>query len=135
LKIMVGLLLTFAGLTGYALQVPVPPRTVAETLPWLLIGFLSAWTGGILIGNGQVLPPDGIAPALHPQRTVGLVGTVAGALSAAVVVDRLGAWVPPSQGTPNELVVAIVAAVLAWAGGLLMGIGMRRFVRRRRAAR
>jgi hypothetical protein len=128
---MLGLFVTFGGLFGYALQVPTQPGRLMEILPWLATGFVAAWIGGILAGNSLVAPPPGIRPAMIGQSPLAGVATVAGALSATVVVLRLGPWTSPAPGTPAELVIASVAASIAWVGGFLMGHSMRRFARRR----
>jgi len=132
---MVGLFVTFGGLLGYALQVPSNSAGLESILPWLAVGFLTVWLGGILSGNAiNSLPPEAV-PALRGQPLLGLVATLAGVLSAAVVIDRAGPWTSPSPGTPVEVVTAVAAVVLSWAGGSLMGYGMSRFVRRRRPRR
>jgi hypothetical protein len=130
--VMVGLFVTFGGLFGYALQAPTEPSTLTSIVPWLAVGFLSAWTGGILAGNSLVEPPPGIRPALFGQSTLAGIATLAGGLSALVVILRVGPWSSPSASTPAELVIATVAAAMVWAGGFLMGRSMRRFVLRRR---
>ncbi len=132
---MVGLLLTFAGLFTYGLQLPTQPASLDSVGPWLAIGFVTAWTGGILAGNSFNETPAGISPALNGQLRLAGLATLAGALSAAVVVQRLGLWTSLSRGTPGELVTAGLGAALVWLGGFLMGQGMRRFVRSRRGAR
>jgi len=132
LSVMVGLFVSFGALIGYALQVPSAPGNLATIVPWLAIGFLTAWTGGILFGNALIEPPRGVPPALKGQLGLGIVGTLAGALASAVVVHQTGPWSSPSPGTPGELVTAIAAVVLAWAGGFLLGHSTQRFVRRRR---
>lgn len=133
LAVMVGLFVTFGGLFGYALQVPTQPAMLASVVPWLAVGFLSAWTGGILAGNSLVEPPPGNCPAIISQPSVAGIATVAGALSAAVVILRIGPWVGPTASLPAELYVAIAAALTVWIGGFLMGRSMRRFVLRRRS--
>jgi len=132
--VMVGLLLTFSGLFAYGLQLPTQPARLDSIGPWLAIGFVAAWTGGILAGNSLISPPAGVSPALRGQLRLSGLATVAGALSAAVVVQRLGLWTSPSFGVPAELLTAGVAIALVWIGGFLMGHSMRRFVRRRRRA-
>jgi hypothetical protein len=129
---MVGLFVTFGGLFGYALQIPTQPARLVGLVPWLAAGFVATWTGGILGGNSLVAPPVGIPPALRGQPGISATATLAGALSAAVVVHRVGPWVVPSPGAPAELAIAVVGTVLVWAGGFLMGRSMRRFVLRRR---
>ncbi len=131
---MVGLFVTFGGLFGYALQVPTQPATLTSIVPWLAVGFITAWSGGILAGNSLVAPPPGVSPAFIGQPGVAGVATLAGVLSATVVVLRVGASASPSPGAPVELVIAVLAATLVWMGGFLMGHSMRRFVRRRRRA-
>jgi hypothetical protein len=128
---MLGLFVTFGGLLGYALQVPIQPGRLTDILPWLATGFVAAWTGGILAGNSLIAAPLGVRPAMVGQSAVAGVATLAGALSAVVVVLRLGSWTSPSPGTPAELVIAPVATIIVWIGGFLMGHSMRRFVRRR----
>jgi hypothetical protein len=132
---MVGLFLTFAGLFAYGLQVPTQPALFDSVGPWLAIGFVTAWTGGILAGNSFIDPPSGVPPALRGQSGLSVVALVAGVLSAAVVVRQLGPWVALSPGIPGEAVIATSGVLLAWVGGFLMGHSMRRFVRRRRRAR
>ena len=134
LTVMVGLFVTFGGLLGYALQVPTQPAALTSVVPWLAVGFIATWSGGILAGNSLVGPPPGIPPAFVGQPGLAGVATLAGALSATVVVLRAGALASPSPGAPVELVIAAVAAALVWMGGFLMGRSMRRFVRRRRRA-
>ncbi len=129
--VMGGLLLTFASLVGYGLQLPVAPALLDRVIPWLAIGFLTTWVGGVFLGNAMNSPPAGIPPALRGQAGVGLLGTVAGALSAVVVIQRLTPGAMVSTGPLTVAEAALLGAVLAWAGGLLMGRGMRRFVRRR----
>ncbi|MGC2288980.1 MAG: hypothetical protein WA688_03890 [Thermoplasmata archaeon] len=135
LTVMVGLFVTFGGLFGYALQVPTQPAALTNLVPWLAVGFIVAWAGGILAGNTLVAPPPGVAPALRGQPGVAFIATLAGALSAVVVVLRVGPWASPSPGAPVELVIAVTGSVLVWMGGFLMGSSMRRFVRRRRRTR
>ena len=130
--VMVGLFVTFAGLFGYALQVPTQPASLESIVPWLAVGFLTAWVGGILAGNALVEPPPGVRPALVGQSVVAALATIAGSLSATVVVLRVGPWDVPTAGTPVELEIAIGAAATSWVGGFLMGRSMRRFARRRR---
>lgn len=135
LTVMAGLFLTFAGLFAYGLQLPIQPANLDRLLPWIAVGFVTMWTGGILSGNALIAPPPGVRPALRGQSEVALLSTVAGCLSAAVVVQRLGPWVSPTPGVLEELPLAAVAAVVVWLGGFLMGNSMRRFVRRPRRAR
>ncbi|MCI4352858.1 MAG: hypothetical protein L3K14_05655 [Thermoplasmata archaeon] len=130
--VILGLFVTFGGLVGYTLQVPSQPASLANVAPWLFAGFLTAWTGGILIGNARVAPPEGVSPALRGQSAVGALGTLAGSLSSFVVIERLGPWTHLSPGAPVELLIAIVAASMGWLGGFLMGLSMRRFIRRSR---
>lgn len=130
--ILAGLFLTFGSLVGYVLQLPTAVAALDGVLPWLAIGFLCCWAGGILAGNSFREPPPGVPPALRGQPVLAVLATVAGVLSAGVVLQRVGPWVHPSPGLPGELVVAVTASGLAWVGGFLMGMGMRRFVRRRR---
>jgi hypothetical protein len=130
--VILGLFVTFGGLIGYGIQVPTQPASLAVTVPWLAVGFIAVWWGGILAGNSLVAPPTGVSPLLVGQLGVAGISTLAGALSATVVVLRLGASVAPVPGTPAEFVIALAAALLAWIGGFLMGHSMRRFVRRRR---
>jgi hypothetical protein len=129
---MVGLFVTFGGLFGYALQVPTQPGMLTTVVPWLAVGFLTAWTGGILAGNSLVMPPPGVRPAIVGQSSVAAVATVAGALSAAVVVLRVGPRTQLTPGAPAELFIAIIAGSIVWAGGFLMGRSMQRFVLPRR---
>ena len=137
LTVMVGLFVTFGGLYGYALQVPTQPTMLASIVPWLAVGFLTTWIGGILGGNSMVAPPPQVRPALRGQPVIAGIGTVAGALSAAVVILRIGPWTVSDPGVPSELTLAAVAGVIVWVGGLLIGRSMRRFVlsKRRRAQR
>lgn len=137
LTVMVGLFVTFGGLYGYALQVPTQPTMLASIVPWLAVGFLTTWIGGILGGNSMVALPPQVRPALRGQSVVAGIGTVAGALSAAVVVLRIGPWTVSDPGVPSELTLAAVAGAIVWVGGLLIGRSMRRFVlsKRRRAQR
>jgi len=135
LMVMVGLFVTFAGLFAYGLQVPTPPGSLAHIVPWLAVGFLTAWTGGILAGNSLVPPPAGVSPALRAQPGIAMVATLAGALAAGVVLQRLGPWASLSPGAPAELWIAAAGAGLVWLGGFLMGHSMRRFGRRRRRPR
>ena len=132
LTVMVGLFVTFGGLVGYGLQVPTQPASLVSIVPWLGVGFLTAWTGGILIGNSRVALPAGGSPALKGQLAVGAAGTLAGSLSSVVVIQRVGPWVHLAPGAPVELVTAVIAVSMVWVGGMLMGVSMRRFVRRRR---
>jgi hypothetical protein len=132
LTIIVGLLVTFGGLFGYGLQVPTQPAALTNIIPWLAVGFVATWAGGILAGNSLVAPPAGIPPAFLGQPGVAGIATLAGALSATVVVLRIGPWTAPAVGAPSEVVIAAVAVGLVWAGGFLMGHSIRRFVRRRR---
>jgi hypothetical protein len=133
--VMVGLLVTFGGLFGYALQLPTEPSALDDVVPWLAAGFLTVWTGGILAGNSLVPLPSGVRPIMIGQPAVAGFSTVAGALSALVVVVRVGPWIVPAPGTPEELVIAVVAATIVWVGGFLMGRSMRRFARRHRTPR
>lgn len=135
LAIFTGLFLTFGSLVAYALQLPTSVAALDRVLPWLAIGFVCCWVGGILAGNSVRDPPPGVPPALRGQPALAALATAAGVLSAGVVLQRIGPWVPPSPGLPVELVVAITAGVLAWVGGSLMGMGMHRFIRRRRRPR
>ncbi len=135
LLVMGGLLLTFAGLVGYGLQLPTAPGVLNQVIPWLAVGFLTTWLGGIFLGNSMNPVLTGFPPALRGQPGVGLLATVAGALSAVVVVQKLTPDTPVATGPLTILEVAVLGGVLAWAGGLLMGRGMRRFVRRRRRPR
>ena len=132
LVVIIGLFITFGGLLGCALQVPTQPASLESIVPWLAIGFLTAWVGGILAGNSMVEPPPGVRPAMVGQSVVAAFATIAGALSATVVVVRVGPWVAPAAGAPAELEIAIAAAAFSWVGGLLMGRSMRRFARRGR---
>jgi drug/metabolite transporter (DMT)-like permease len=132
LTVITGLFVTFAGLLGYALQIPSQPSLLSSTVPWLAVGFITGWSGGILAGNALVAPPPGFPPALRGQPAVAAIATLAGVLSAAVAIRRIGPWVSPSAGGPAELLVAVVAVLLVWIGGFLIGHSMRRFVRRRR---
>lgn len=134
LTVMLGLFVTFAGLFGYALQVPSQPAKLVSIVPWLAVSFLTGWFGGILAGNSLVTPASGTRPALVGQSAVAGIATAAGALSAVVVALRIGPWAAPAPGTPVEWVIATVAAAIVWAGGFLMGHSMRRFVRRRKPA-
>ncbi len=134
-KVLLGLLVTFGGIFAYGLQIPTPPTGLASVGPWLAVGFVATWTGGILFGNSLIPSPPGIPPALRAQPGVAFIATLAGFLSATVVIQREGPWGPPSAGTPAELAVAISGVALAWLGGFLMGTGMRRFVRRSRRHR
>lgn len=131
---MLGLFVTFGGLYGYTLQVPPEPAKLANLLPWLAVGFLTVWIGGILAGNALVPTPPGIRPALVAQPVVAGVATVAGVLSGIVVILRIGPSLSPVPGTPAEWIVAVLAAAFVWIGGFLMGRSMRRFVRRNRSA-
>jgi hypothetical protein len=135
LTVMLGLFVTFAGIAMYGLQVPARPAVLAAIVPWLAVGFIVMWAGGILAGNSLSPPEPGTVPALRGQSALGLVATVAGGLSGTVVVRRLGVWATVSPGLPPEIVVAAVGAFLVWLGGFLMGRSMRRFTRRRRRAR
>jgi hypothetical protein len=125
---MVGLFVTFGGLLGYALQVPTQPGMLTNIVPWLAVGFLTAWAGGILGGNSRVEPPPSVPPAMRGQSLVAAIATVAGLLSATVVVLRIGPWTQPVTGGPAELFIAAGASSIVWIGGFLMGRSMRRFV-------
>jgi hypothetical protein len=132
LTIIVGLFVTLGGLYGYALQFPIQASGLATIVPWLAVGFVASWTGGILAGNSFVTLPRGASPALRGQSTIAAMATLAGALSATVAVLRIGPRAILGIGTPDELVVAVAATGLVWIGGFLMGCSIRRFVLRRR---
>ena len=133
LLVMGGLLLTFGGLVGYGLLLPTAPELLDAVIPWLAVGFLTAWSGGIFLGNSRNAPPPTIRPALRAQAAIGVLATVAGVLSAIVVVQKLTPGAAVSTGPLSVLEVAVLGVALTWAGGSLMGAGMRRFVRRRRS--
>lgn len=132
LLVMGGLLLTFGALVGYGLQLPTAPGPLKQVIPWLAVGFLTTWLGGIFVGNAMNPTPPGLPPALRAQTGVGVLATLAGALSAVVVIQRLTPNTPVATGPLTILEVAALGFLLAWLGGFLMGRGMRRFVRRRR---
>lgn len=135
LTVMVGLLLTFAGLFAYGVQVPVQPASLDRLLPWLAVGFLCSWIGGIFVGNARNPLLPGVPPAFRGQAGLGLVAAIAAVLSAGVVVQRVGLLSTGASGGVPELEAALLGVVLALTGGLLMGRSMRRFVRRRRPGR
>jgi len=129
---MTGLVVTFGGLYCDGVLLPVAPARLDLVVGWLAVGFLALWVGGILAGNAIHPLPAGARPAMRGQEGVAVLATVAGGLASVVVVQRLQSF--PSSGPGGIPVVdlALLGAVLAWAGGIMMGHSMRRFVRRRR---
>lgn len=132
LTVMAGLLVSFGGIVAYGLQAPIQPGAFSASAPWLAAGFVASWSGGILTGNSLVPPPPGFPSALRSQKELGMLATVAGALSAVVVAKQVGPWHEAGSSLPPELALASIGVVLAWVGGFLMGNSMRRFIRRRR---
>lgn len=125
-----GLFVTFGGLVTYGLQVPTQPAALSNVVPWLAVGFLGTWIGGVLAGNSLQEPPLGLQPALRGQVGIAGLATIAGVLSGGVVVRSVGPWSHPDAGVPVEIALAVSAVGLVWVGGFLMGRSMRRFVRR-----